>query len=76
MTTLQRDLPCFQAEPPVSESYLTASVETGSQVSAALPTKTTNTIKTKIQKLKGSEPVTFKYEHKKLYIYLLISVYL
>jgi hypothetical protein len=76
MTTLHGALPCFQAEPPVSESYLTASVETGSQVSAALPTETTNVIKTKIQKLKGSEPLTFKYEHKKLYIYLLIFIYL
>jgi hypothetical protein len=40
MTAIHEALPCFQVELSVSQSYLTASVETGSQVSAALPTAT------------------------------------
>jgi hypothetical protein len=39
MTALLGALPCFQQERPVSQSYLTANVETGSQASAALPTE-------------------------------------
>jgi hypothetical protein len=72
MKALLGALPCFQQEQPVSQSYLTASVDTGSQVSAALPTETQQ-ISSK-QKFRNRKDLSFKYEYKKSYIFIRVFI--